>query len=105
MVTKLIEVRIASHVNRCAGNMNEGYYSLEEVFVNSDHVVCLREESSFKQKLLEGQLPKDLDERQEFTKVYLNRGQFGIDLVVVGPPSAVRQKLFTEQENKNVIRG
>ena len=55
-------------------------------------------------KLLnEGYLPEDMDKRQGFTKVYLDRGQSGIDLTVVGEASIVSQKLGIQQ--KELLRG
>ena len=34
-----------------------------------------------------------MDNRQSFTQIYMNRGQMGIDLVVVGSPNIVQEKL------------
>ena len=78
-------------------------YTLREVYVNPKHVVALREESTFKQKLTEGQLPESLDERQQFTRLTLDRGQVGLDLVVVGPPGIVENKLKDNGE-RHVLR-
>ena len=68
-------------------------YSLKEVTVNPAHVVCLREDSGTAQRLQEGALPEGLDGRQRFTKVYLDRGQAGIDIVVVGSPAQIQERL------------
>jgi len=68
-------------------------FTLKEVTVNPNHVVCLREDISMVRRLTEGKLPEGIDARQRFTKVYLDRGQAGIDLVVVGAPSQVQGKL------------
>jgi hypothetical protein len=43
--------------------------------------------------LKEGFLPEDLDKRQAFTKVFLNRGQSGLELTVVGEAAIIGQKL------------
>ena len=67
-------------------------YSLREVTVNPSHVVCLREDSVMSQRLVEGRLPSDMDSRQRFTKVYLDRGQSGLDLTVVGSLQQVQER-------------
>lgn len=68
-------------------------YSLREVTVNPSHVVCLREDSSMSQRLDEGRLPTDIDSRQRFTRVYLDRGQTGLDLTVVGSLQQTQERL------------
>jgi len=82
MIIKLVEIfEIGGTSNRALTS-----YSLREVFINSVHVVCLREDLSMKRKLEANLLPEDMNPNQQFTKVSLNRGHSGIDLVVVGPP-------------------
>jgi hypothetical protein len=78
-------------------------YSLKEVTVNPDHVVCLREDAHMSQRLNEGRLPDNLDSRQRFTKVYLDRGQTGIDLTVVGSLEQTQKTLGVIQ--REVLRG
>ena len=78
-------------------------YSLREVTINPAHVVCLREDTSMVQRLAEGRLPSDLDSRQKFTKVYLDRGQSGIDLTVVG--SLVQTKENLGIDKRELLNG
>ena len=80
-------------------------YSLREVSVNPSHVVCLREDESMKRSLTEGLLPDGLDNRQRFTRVFLERGQSGIDLVVVGAPEQIRQKIYENAKERELLRG
>ena len=68
-------------------------YTLREIYVNPKHVVSLREASSFQRKLVESNMPEGLDMRQVFTKITLDRGQSGLDVIVVGQPSIVESKL------------
>jgi len=68
-------------------------FSLREVFINPAHVVSMREDNFMKQHLREGRLPSDLDLRQDFTKIVLNKGATGQELIVVGLPSLVESKL------------
>tara|TARA_Y100000034_G_C6595537_1_gene258880 strand:- start:205 stop:495 length:291 start_codon:yes stop_codon:yes gene_type:complete len=89
MIIKLIEVFESTGRSRDAKTS----YCLREVYVNPDHVVCLREDLSMKRKLEADLLPEDMNPNQQFTKVSLNRGHSGIDLVVVGPPDSIENKL------------
>ena len=73
-------------------------YALKEVFINPEHVVCLRADDLTRQQLHENKLPDELDKRQEFTRIQLNRGHNGLDLIVVGAPSLVEQKLKMPQQ-------
>ena len=79
-------------------------YGLREVFINPSHVVCIRPEDVLKNKMLtEGAYPEGLHEEQGFTRLYLNRGQVGLDMVVVGSAEVVEAKLFESQ--KKLLRG
>ena len=88
-MVKLVEV--CEKIN--ASNSTQKSYTLREVYVSPEHVVSLREEHSFKQRLKEGVLPDSLDSRQGFTRITLDRGQTGLDIIVVGVPSIVEDKL------------
>tara|TARA_R110002073_G_scaffold322196_1_gene498700 strand:- start:246 stop:536 length:291 start_codon:yes stop_codon:yes gene_type:complete len=96
MVVKLVEVCKSTEF----GLSNT--YALREIFINPEHVVCLRSDDVTRQRLQENKLPQELDERQEFTRIQLNRGHNGLDVVVVGNPSMVEQKLQTAHQ---VLRG
>ena len=78
-------------------------FALREVTVNPRHVVCLREDAAAVMRLKEGVLPEGLDSRQRFTKVYLDRGQAGIDIIVVGSPNQVQETLGLGA--KELLRG
>ena len=58
----------------------------------------LRDDFQSSRLLTEGSLPEDLDPRQEFTNVSLNKGTYGQDIVVIGPISEVHQKLYSQRE-------
>jgi|19_taG_2_1085344.scaffolds.fasta_scaffold20749_4 hypothetical protein len=78
-------------------------FSLREVFINPEHVVCVRSDPGFKRNLMEGTLPEGLDTRQEFSRVYMNRGQAGLDVVVVGDPDIIEEKLNVKR--KGILKG
>ena len=98
MIVKLVEVFENKKFTQEAKR-----YSVREVFVNPDHVVCLRSEPNYGKLLQEGVLPEGLDNRQEFTRVHMSRGQLGLDIIVVGSPSSIEDKLGRTQ--KQVLRG
>ena len=73
-------------------------YGLREIYINPDHVVCLREDFQSGRLLTEGTLPDDLAPRQQFTNVSLNKGTYGQDIIVIGPVQEVHQKLYSQRE-------
>ena len=62
MIVKLVEV-----FENKKFTQESKKYAMREVFVNPDHVVCLRSEPNYGKLLQEGTLPEGLDSRQEFT--------------------------------------
>jgi len=77
-------------------------YSLREVFVNPEHVVMIREEMRMKSLHESGHLPNNLDAAHRFTKLTINRGHTGTEIVVVGAPDIIEQTL---NNNKQLLRG
>ncbi len=59
-------------------------YRLREEYVNPKHIVAMRRDDRMLSVLQEGKLPEELDLRQSFTKLYVDRGNTGIDITVVG---------------------
>ena len=78
-------------------------YNLREIFINPKHVVSVRPDERMSKMLNEGYLPEDIDKRQGFTKVYIDRGQSGIDITVVGDAGIISQKLGIFE--KNLLKG
>ncbi len=77
-------------------------YTLREVFVNPEHVVMIREEARMRQLNEQGVLPPDLDSSHRFTKLTINRGHTGTEIVVVGAPSMIENTL---NQQKQLLRG
>jgi len=97
VIVKLVEVyEIKNHNARSS-------YDLREVFINPEQITCLREDSLANTKLEAGLLPENLDRRQKFTRIHLNRGMSGIDVTVVGSPSSIKEKLNIE--NRTLLKG
>ena len=106
MLVVLTEVKETSRSSRLETAERTKVYTLREVSVNPTHVVCLREDDSMKRQLQEGLLPPDLDTRQRFTRVFMERGQSGIDLIVVGSPDQIRQKIYENaREGRELLKG
>jgi hypothetical protein len=68
-------------------------FKLQEVFINPDHIVYIRDEPIMKQRLTEGKLPEGIDTRQNFSIIHLNRGNTGLDITVIGDVSTVNEKI------------
>ena len=93
MVVKLVEVaKIGTDIS------TRSEYTLREVFVNPDQVTMLREDVAMRSLLEEGRLPSEIDNRMEFTRLFLNTG---MDIFVVGSPNVVEAKLKVKQ----ILRG
>jgi|TARA_R100001082_G_scaffold84721_1_gene51301 hypothetical protein len=96
MLVKLTEV-----CNNGAVTTNKRY-SLREIFVNPEHVVMIREEKKMKELNESGQLASGLDAAHQFSKLTINRGQTGTEIVVVGAPHVVETAL---KNYKQLLRG
>ena len=77
-------------------------YTLRDVFVNPEHVVMIREDAHLGRLNENNSLLPGMNSDHKFTKLTINRGQTGTEIVVVGAPQLVEQKL---QQNKQLIRG
>jgi hypothetical protein len=77
-------------------------YTLREVFINPEHVVMIREESRIKKLNEQGRLNENLDPSHRFTKLTINRGHTGTDIIVVGAPQTIEKTL---NENKKLLKG
>jgi hypothetical protein len=98
---KLIEV---CESNRYTGSNAAKQYSLREVFINPEHIVCIREDGQITRSLKEGNLPDGLDDRTRFSRLHLNRGQNGLDITVVGDPSLIREKVGIDNK-RSLLKG
>tara|TARA_Y100000593_G_scaffold92414_1_gene183981 strand:- start:1692 stop:1985 length:294 start_codon:yes stop_codon:yes gene_type:complete len=97
MISRFIEIYEST---RSHSNDMSRSFALREVLINSEHVVCVRPDPTFGNLLVEGKLPEGLDKRQKFSRIYLNRGQVGLDIVVVGDATIIEKKL-----NKEILKG
>lgn len=96
MLVRLTEI----HHNSTLTTKSE--YTLREVFVNPEHVVMIREELRMKQLNENGRLPDNLNQSHRFTKLTINRGHTGTEIVVIGAPDVVEQTLNNKSQ---LLRG
>ena len=96
MLVKLTEVCSNGAVT------NDKRYTLREVFVNPKHVVMIREEKRMKELNESGKVATGLDGGHRFSKLTINRGQSGTEIVVVGGPDIVEGAL---KSGKQLLRG
>jgi hypothetical protein len=81
---------------------NNKLYSLREVFVNPEHVVMIREEKRMKELNERGKVASGLDNTHQFSKLIINRGQSGTEIIVVGAPEMIENTL---KNGKKLLRG
>jgi hypothetical protein len=96
MLVKLTEV-----CNNGAVTTNK-HYSLREIFVNPEHVIMIREEKRMKELNERGKVATGLDNAHQFSKLTINRGQSGTEIVVVGSPETIESTL---NKGKQLLRG
>ena len=95
-------VRLTEICERNTLTSSKQKYTLRDIFINPEHVVMIREDSRLAKLNESDSLLPGMDQNHKFTKLTINRGQTGTEIVVVGSPSTVEQKL---QQNKQLIRG
>ena len=78
-------------------------YALREVFINPEHVIMIREERRIQELNERGIVAAGLDSNHKFSKLTMNRGHAGTDIVVVGAPDIVEAKL--KKNAKQLLRG
>ncbi len=103
MNIEFVEIFQEKNVSHRDTSASKQVYSLRKVFVNPEHVVCMRSDDLMVQRLDEGLLPSDLDLRQGFTKLYINRGQFGLDVTIVGNPDLIQKKIDEAVSKQRVL--
>jgi len=76
-----------------SANHGTSKFSLREIYVNPEHIVAARPDLQTNRLMAEGLLPPNLDPQQMFTKLYIDRGQIGLDVIVVGDAASISEKL------------
>lgn len=92
MIIKLIELK----------NPGGAKAELGEVFVNTEHIVCVRAAPQYR-ITNENNLPDGLDERTTFSRVFLDHAWGGLVLTVVGEPTVVESRI--NEVNRRLLQG
>ena len=75
-------------------------YKFRDIFINPEHVIYIRQNSSMPRRLAEG-LVEGADSMTEFCTISLSRGQSGTDVVVAGSIEEINDKLV----GKEILHG
>jgi|TARA_Y100000310_G_scaffold263798_1_gene274225 hypothetical protein len=99
---KLVEVKKVKDLNitEHRGNI---HYELDEIWINPDSILQIRSDVAMKNNLASGYLPKDLNTRQEFSRIQFGSGNNVSAVTVVGTPSVLAEKIFST--NKQLLKG
>jgi hypothetical protein len=68
-------------------------YIIRDVFINPEHVIMIREETRMKHLNECGNLNDGLERENSFTKLTINRGNSGTEIVVLGAPEIIETTL------------
>ncbi|MAH47330.1 hypothetical protein CMI37_16010 [Candidatus Pacearchaeota archaeon] len=79
-------------------------YALREIFVNPEHVVMIREDSSLRKLNEQGRLLGNLDPQHRFSKLIINKGHTGTEIRVVGAPEII-ENILNKKHTKELLRG
>ena len=81
-------------------NSDSGKGTLNEVAINSDHVIYVR---PAQRPLLREDIDAALDKRTEFSTIMLSNGNGGIKMTVVGSPSVIESRIYSSK--KELLKG
>jgi len=70
-------------------------FVLREIFVNPSQVIMIREDFRLKELNENGLIKEGLSSNHRFSKLTINRGQSGTEVVVVGAPATIEETLET----------
>jgi len=99
MLIKLIEVSPTAAVS--GGTRG---YKMNEVFVNPENIVNIREDVQMNTLFQEGQLPwEGLNKQTIFSTITMNSGGIASMLTVAGSPVQIQEKCFSVK--KQLLKG
>jgi len=94
MIVKLVEATKSGY--------GDNSLHLEEVYINTEQVVCVRPAATL--HATQGTpMPEGIDHNTQFSKVFLDHGQNGIAITVVGPPALIESKINTAK--RQLLKG
>lgn len=82
-------------------------YTLREIYISPEHVIMVRDDNTTLRNLVEAKdiLP-DLSRSVGFSRVTVNKGTTGHEIIVVGSVSTIYEKIETSKiRTKQLLRG
>ena len=79
-------------------------YTLREILVNPEHVIMIREEARMRQLNERHVIAPGLNPDHAFSKITINKGHTGTDIVVVGHPEIIEKQL-NKSNTPKLLRG
>jgi hypothetical protein len=74
-------------------------FKIQEMFINKNLIVSILEDEKFNLLNVQNKLPSGLSSDQKFTKITLNKGNFGEDISVIGDYTSIA-KLIEAKNGK-----
>jgi len=103
MIVKFTEVyESRKGTTSISSNPTHRSFDTRDIYINPAHVVCIREEGPRFGNLLRENTAANVNPDNTFTRVFINRGQTGIDVTVVGSAVQVTEQLA---QNSQVLCG
>jgi hypothetical protein len=79
-------------------------FTLREILVNPEHVIMIREEARMRQLNERHVIAPGLRPDHAFSKITINKGHTGTDIVVVGHPEIIEEQL-NKSSTPKLLRG
>ncbi|NDB86376.1 MAG: hypothetical protein EB127_27315 [Alphaproteobacteria bacterium] len=83
----------------------ENRFKVREIYVSPEHIIMVREDANVQRTLSEGlaSIP-GLSKNAKFSKLTINRGSQGQDIIVAGSVDAIYEKI-NNIRSKQLLRG
>ena len=94
MLVELVELR----------KRNDGAYYLSKIYVNPKHIIYVSEDRQTTMLMKEGSTGLGLVKGATFSKIKIDEGSRPNNIVVVGDPSSIEDKIFRKSA-KQILRG
>tara|TARA_B100001778_G_scaffold320917_1_gene311780 strand:- start:1588 stop:1872 length:285 start_codon:yes stop_codon:yes gene_type:complete len=94
MLVELIEIKKRSN----------NQYVLEKIYLNPKHIVYISEERVISSLIKEGKINLGIVEDAKFSKIKINHENGANEIVVVGEPAIVENKIF-KNSKRQILRG
>lgn len=80
-------------------------FHIREIFVSPEHIVMIREERNIARILSESSVAiPGIDANMKYTKITINRGSSGQDIIVLGSSEMIYEKVYNSR-SKQLLRG